>query len=50
MSNGTLVLGKLSRGKDDGLYSCVAEDRAGRSDSQSVTIKVMGKFPLLHYM
>ena len=41
--NGTLVIHKLTKGKDDGRYGCTAEDRQGRSDTKSIDITVMGK-------
>ena len=43
MNNGTLIVEQLTRGKDDGMYSCTAQDRQGRADTQSLTVKVMGK-------
>ena len=43
-SNGTLAIKQVSKGSDDGQYTCTAEDRQGRSDTQSLSLRVMGKF------
>ncbi|XP_047479361.1 Down syndrome cell adhesion molecule-like protein Dscam2 [Penaeus chinensis] len=40
--NGTLVIEQVTRGTDDGQYSCTAMSRQGRSDTQQLTVRVMG--------
>ena len=45
-NNGTLIVAQLTQLSDDGEYSCTAEDRQGHSDSQSLSLKVMGKYLL----
>ncbi|XP_071517137.1 cell adhesion molecule Dscam2-like [Panulirus ornatus] len=39
--NGTLVLEEVTRGADDGQYSCTASSRQGRSDTQHLSVRVM---------
>ncbi|XP_069972795.1 cell adhesion molecule Dscam1 isoform X4 [Penaeus vannamei] len=39
--NGTLVIEQVTRGTDDGQYSCTAMSRQGRSDTQQLTVRVM---------
>ncbi|KAK7082482.1 hypothetical protein SK128_000211 [Halocaridina rubra] len=40
-ANGTLVVEQVTRGTDDGQYSCTAQANHGRSDSQTLTVRVM---------
>ncbi|XP_066948108.1 cell adhesion molecule Dscam2-like isoform X4 [Macrobrachium rosenbergii] len=39
--NGTLVVEQVTRGTDDGQYSCSAFSRQGRSDTQTLNVRVM---------
>nr|XP_045626192.1 Down syndrome cell adhesion molecule-like protein Dscam2 [Procambarus clarkii] len=41
-ANGTLVVEQVTRGTDDGQYSCTASTRQGLSDTQHLTVRVMG--------
>nr|XP_045585779.1 Down syndrome cell adhesion molecule-like protein Dscam2 isoform X2 [Procambarus clarkii] len=40
-ANGTLVVEQVTRGTDDGQYSCTASTRQGLSDTQLLTVRVM---------
>ncbi|XP_069947115.1 cell adhesion molecule Dscam2 isoform X1 [Cherax quadricarinatus] len=40
-ANGTLVVEQVTRGTDDGQYSCTASTRQGLSDTQHLTVRVM---------
>lgn len=40
--NGTLVVEQVNRKNDDGIYSCTASSKQGRSDTQQLTVRVMG--------
>ena len=42
--NGTFIVDEVSKETDEGQYSCTAKDRQGRSDSQTLSLRVMGKF------
>ncbi|XP_071541356.1 cell adhesion molecule Dscam2-like [Panulirus ornatus] len=39
--NGTLVVAQVTRGADDGQYSCTVANRQGRSDTQQLSVRVM---------
>ncbi|XP_037792633.1 Down syndrome cell adhesion molecule-like protein Dscam2 [Penaeus monodon] len=39
--NGTLVVEQVNRKNDDGIYSCTASSKQGRSDTQQLTVRVM---------
>lgn len=42
-SNGTLVIHGVTRDGDEGTYSCTAEDKQERSDTQTLNLQVRGK-------
>ncbi|KAG7161144.1 Down syndrome cell adhesion molecule-like protein 2-like 13, partial [Homarus americanus] len=42
-ANGTLVVEQVTRTTDDGLYSCTASTRQGLTDTQDLSVRVMGE-------
>ena len=43
-ANGSLVVKNVQKGSDDGRYSCSASTNTGERSSQSVQVKVLGKY------
>ncbi|KAK3858057.1 hypothetical protein Pcinc_035719, partial [Petrolisthes cinctipes] len=41
LTNGTLVVEQVTQGVDDGTYACTASSRGGRSDSQTLQLRVL---------
>jgi len=42
-TNGTLTISAVTRAADEGTYSCSANDKQGRSDTQELTLQIEGE-------
>ena len=49
-SNGTLVINRVSRSRDAGVYSCRARNRQGQRAEGSTTLKVIGKWTIFQML